>query len=390
MKRRFSLSLVVLLLLSILFTGCDMVSVVGANPNYRIAGTVKDKNGQPLQSVKITVTPGGEVLTNEDGEWEFTKAKKGSLVTAELKGWVFSPEAAGVSENGQKINFTGVKPYTVTVRVQDQAGNLIPGAQISFTDAATSKLLDTVIAEDGTLVKDDLVDPVVVGVSRDDYEFSTDSFTVEGDDTSLVFTGTIVSFTVSGTVRSSNNVPLAGVAVGITRNGESWQRHVFTDPDGRFTVSGLKGKVRVTPKLENWSFSPVIVEVDGDSDLYFTARETSYSVDGRVEDPAGQGLTNVAIRVETTEGSHKTTVWVDAEGSFSIHGLSGRFGSRPSGMGGSLRPIVRLWTESAARCDSSEERKPFPSAGRLWTRTTILLAKSRSTSRMRAAGPSPC
>lgn len=45
MKRRFSLSLVVLLLLSILFTGCDMVSVVGANPNYRIAGTVKDKNG---------------------------------------------------------------------------------------------------------------------------------------------------------------------------------------------------------------------------------------------------------------------------------------------------------------------------------------------------------
>ena len=45
MKRRFSLSLVVLLLLSILFTGCDMVSVVGANPSYRIAETVKDKNG---------------------------------------------------------------------------------------------------------------------------------------------------------------------------------------------------------------------------------------------------------------------------------------------------------------------------------------------------------
>ncbi|KLU40673.1 MAG: hypothetical protein AA931_03755 [Peptococcaceae bacterium 1109] len=320
MKRK--LSLIVLLLLSVVFTGCDMVSVVGANPSYRVGGIVTNDKGEPLPFVTIKINPGGETQTDEEGKWEFTKAKKGSVVTAELPGWRFTPQTRQVATNGQAINFSGVKPFTVTGVVQDKAGNPIEKAQVKFYDAESNVLLDTILV-DGEFTKGDLAGEVVVEVSKTDYTFSPDKFTVAGKDTNLVFQGTKTSYTISGVIRDVYGNALSDVPVEITNGSALWKVHAFTDSSGHFSVSGLTGALLVKPNMPNLKFEPESETVDGiDSILYFTARERLYTVSGWTLDPNSQPIVDAYVTFEGDEIGKKT-LRTDEDGWFSLGDLTG-------------------------------------------------------------------
>ena len=130
----------------------------------------------------------------------------------------------------------------------------------------------------------------MVEVSKTDYTFSPDKFTVAGKDTNLVFQGTKTSYTISGVIRDVYGNALSDVPVEITNGSALWKVHAFTDSSGHFSVSGLTGALLVKPNMPNLKFEPESETVDGiDSIMYFLHGSSAQSGGPLIEQPANCG-----------------------------------------------------------------------------------------------------
>ena len=108
MSRKSVGVLLVIVLISSMLAGC-LFSIPGISQgNYRIQGTVFDEEGVGVENAAILVDSEMIGLTGSDGNWSYTKAKKGSLVMVQKPGWVFNHEPAVVREENQKIYFMGI------------------------------------------------------------------------------------------------------------------------------------------------------------------------------------------------------------------------------------------------------------------------------------------
>jgi hypothetical protein len=91
---------------------------------------------------------------------------------------------------------------------------------------------------------------------------------------------------------------LADVTIAATGGYTGAER---TDQDGRWSMSGLRGTVTITPAKNGYTFSPmstIVSSARDDVDFTASREDVSYAVSGRVLDCRGEGIPGVHIDLD--------------------------------------------------------------------------------------------
>jgi hypothetical protein len=203
--------------------------------------------------------------------------------------------------------------YTISGQVQDTGGRSIGGVAITFFGDDINHTVYT--SGDGTYSYDVYATWTgTVTASHSCYSFTPVSPTVGPVNANTVqnFTGTLLTYTISGVVTDGVN-PIFGAAITLSTGGGT-----LSGPDGSYSLTvpcGWGGTV--TPTLIGWEFTPPFRDYEwvGDDltgqDFSGTESTTTYTISGQVTDARGGGgldgveiafFNGVSIHTETTAG----------------------------------------------------------------------------------------
>ena len=207
-------------------------------------------------------------------------------------------DATNESTNTRRVWFDAVKftltTYTVTGTVRDSSGTGIAGVTVSdgtrnaVTDNTGSYTLSAVPVGNYTLT------PTKSGYS---FTPTTSNLIVAGNLSGQNFTGTLITYSVSGRIVDSSSNALVGVTV------TDGTRTALTDASGIYTLTGvLPGSYTLTPTKSGYSFTPATL--------------SATVVAGNLP---GQDFT--ATLLETTGGSWTFILYLDGD----TAGLDGGF-----------------------------------------------------------------
>jgi len=161
------------------------------------------------------------------------------------------------------------------------------------------------------------------------------------------------TYNISGEIVDNGKQGIEGVSLHFGNVYET----VTTDQDGRWSKSGLEGRVTVTPAKDGWSFTPSNREVDEEDDnVNFTGTEveTDYTLSGKVEDIFGEDLEGVEISFSGGFDS----VFTGSDGTWSKSGLGGVVTVTPDKTGWEFDPDDQ--EVIGARDDVDFTARPFP------------------------------
>lgn len=219
---------------------------------------------------------------------------------------------------------SGLDKYSIAGYVVDDAGKGVAGVQIIFSGNATAATTD----QNGFWGKSQLSGTVTVTPVKTGWKFTPENKQVLGQDTHVDFVGHPEgSYTVSGQVKDDYGQGVANVTIAF----DGGLLSVQTDGEGKWSKSGLKDTVKITPAKAGWVFTPANFQVTGArSDVNFTAHQSvNYTISGRLTDANGTGLSNV----EVAFSGETTSVYTDSEGRWSKGGLNGTLTVTPKKTG---------------------------------------------------------
>jgi len=140
---------------------------------------------------------------------------------------------------------------------------------------------------------------------------------------------------------------LDGVTIAATGGYTGAER---TDQDGRWSMSGLRGTVTITPAKNGYTFSPmstIVSSARDDVDFTASREDVSYAVSGRVLDCRGEGIPGVHIDLDGGYGM----VTTGTGGAWSISGLQGRVTATPRAGSFKVYPANLAFTEASHDAD---------------------------------------
>lgn len=140
---------------------------------------------------------------------------------------------------------------------------------------------------------------------------------------------------------------LADVTIAATGGYTGAER---TDQDGRWSMSGLRGTVTITPAKNGYTFSPmstIVSSARDDVDFTASREDVSYAVSGRVLDCRGEGIPGVHIDLDGGYGM----VTTGTGGAWSISGLQGRVTATPRAGSFKVYPANLAFTEASHDAD---------------------------------------
>lgn len=110
-----------------------------SEPSYSISGHVQNQAGAAMVGVNVCAQNGLCATTNSAGDYSFSNLPAGSYtLTATKSEYTFTPpsRAVTVPPNATGVNFTGAaSTYSISGRVQNQAGAAIAGVQVCTQNA---------------------------------------------------------------------------------------------------------------------------------------------------------------------------------------------------------------------------------------------------------------
>ncbi|HEX3043964.1 MAG TPA: hypothetical protein VHY08_04345 [Bacillota bacterium] len=172
---------------------------------------------------------------------------------------------------------------------RDYDGQGIEGVTIYFDNGSTVAITD----KDGKWTKKGLTDRVTVTPVKEGWSFYPASAQVHSNNSKVNFTATngpAGTYGVSGTI-SSAGVPILGVTLTFSNGFEA----VLTNAEGKWSKTGLSGRVTVTPTKEGWEFTPSQIDFYGAS--CFGSFDGAYTVSGKVVNAiSNQGVPGVIIK----------------------------------------------------------------------------------------------
>ena len=132
------------------------------------------------------------------------------------------------------------------------------------------------------------------------------------------FAGTVLRFSISGTVTDGAGQPLGGVTLALNNNQGSTQ----TDAAGRYAFDNLLavGTYVVTPSKTDYFFEPFSRRLDnlaGNQTVNFRGT-LAFSIKGRVVSTDGRTLTSLAVNLT---GTRQARVTADADGNYAFNSL---------------------------------------------------------------------
>lgn len=187
MNRRRVMSVVGILILSILLTGCFEVVKKNNKPEtYSASGRVVDSDGNGMANVSIVVSKSSNVVqTNVDGNWTVRGLLGEIAIMAVKDGYVFDPPAVGINGPQEDILFVGseltvAEPQaTISGVVLDDRGDPVEGVVLEIYPFQLSVEVD----RDGSWKADVPHLPVMITPYLEGHYFIPSSITVSyGDD----------------------------------------------------------------------------------------------------------------------------------------------------------------------------------------------------------------
>ncbi|MEJ2633923.1 MAG: hypothetical protein P8184_01365 [Calditrichia bacterium] len=264
--------------------------------DLELSGYIISADGTPLESVIMEGLPGSPE-TDQNGFYQgVIHAEWSGLVKPVKAGWQFSPASrsyTNISSNQNDQNYSGsVVQYSISGYVQTSTGNPISGITVSglpgspVTDAAGYYVASVPHGWSGTAT------PTGAG-----WQFSPVSRTysnITSNQISQNYAGSVIQYSISGTVLELNQVPCPGVAMnGLPGNP-------VTDAQGIYSAmvpfdwSGI-----VTPSREGWLFSPDSLTYkqvrENHTGQNYLASMVQYRISGYIRDSESNPINEVVL-----------------------------------------------------------------------------------------------
>lgn len=227
-----------------------------ANPLLSISGIVTNTLGNPVAEVTISDDAGHTALTGVDGRYTINGLLPGRhTITLSRANWTFSPtqlEFTLLNTNLTNLNFSGSQnSYSLSGRVKDSSGNGIGGVEVEIWSQYLVKT-----AADGSYQYSGLPNGGGdVWVSKPGWIFDPPyrGITFHGEDlTSIDFTGTQLTYSISGAIRNTAGKPVAGAII-----SDGAGHTAASGTDGRYTFNKLlPGTYTLTPTGTNLQLTP--------------------------------------------------------------------------------------------------------------------------------------
>jgi len=288
-----------------------------------ISGVVRDSANNPVSGATVSTTPGGyTALTNTSGQYTISNVPPGTYTVQASKsgyGTVTRSNVQVVFNQTTTVNFTfPPAPGTISGVVRDSANNPIsavtvsttPGGYTAFTNTSGQYTISNV--PPGTYT---------VEAYKSGYGSVTQSNVqvVSNQTTTVNFTFSTGSGTITGTVRDSASNPLSGVTVRTVGasfsavTNQSGQYTLSNVPAGTYTLEASKSGY-VTQTQSN-----VQVVANQTTTVNFTLIANLGQITGTVRDGCNTPIGGATVR--TTTGGYTATTAQD--GSYTISNITG-------------------------------------------------------------------
>ena len=271
-------------------------------------------------------------------------------------------DATSETSGTRRVWFDAVRfvltTYTVTGVVRDGGGVGMAGVTVSdgtrtaVTDGTGSYTLNAVPVGSYTLTP-----------TKSGYSFAPGSLglTVANNLSGQNFTGTLLTYTVSGRIADGTSTGIAGVTVA------DGTHTAITDVSGTYTLTGvLPGSYTLTPTKSGYSFSAatrnVTVSASNLPGQDFTGTQNTYTVSGRIVDSSSTGIAGVTV----ADGTR--TAVTDSTGSYTLTGvLPGSYTLTPTKSGYSFSTATRNIIVSASNLPGQDFIGTLIETGGSWT-----------------------
>ncbi len=295
--RRNQTALLVLLLFTLVLSGCMSIAGVGTETEtFSVTVEVQSDTGSAVPGV--TVYEGDSVIgvTNSPGVLEVRGLTRSTTYQVEKLNWTFNPDSQPIRATSSTVTFTGVEAtdtYSAVIRVQDVDRNPVPNVSIArggFTLGATD---DT-----GTFTISGLVDPEVVFPIKSGWAFFPEEIQISRTNNNVLFTGQETEFTFDVVVEVRDGAG-AGINNVLVYSGD--RQLARTGNDGLATVRALTGPTNLRVERAGWVFTPdSVVATEDTPTVFFTGlREIDFfDVSVRVVDIFGDPVNRVSFSVD--------------------------------------------------------------------------------------------
>jgi Tol biopolymer transport system component len=285
------------------------VDFVGKQDTYSIGGHIIGDNNQPLAGVAVALTGTMQASANTDGNGYYVfndlELDGNYTVTPAKTDYDFSP--ASRSFNNLQMNQTAdfvaeLKIYKLRGRIKDSDGKAMANVAVKLEGVNVSPAFTDQNGDYELFVRakgDYTVMPSYIYYTFNPASLSFNN--VSGDQTGADFTGTLVNYSISGTVADFTQAGIAGVTVKLS-GGKTAE--TTTDGNGKYTFTNLPATRDYTVIVSkvNYNFSPTEIKVPnlgGNSpDNNFTGVLVNYSISGTVTDGDGNPMNDVPVSVE--------------------------------------------------------------------------------------------
>ncbi len=303
------------------------------------------------------------VTTGSDGAWSQAgfAGGRGYLVTPSKAGWGFTPHRREFGAAAGDVDFVAAPPYAVSGRVTDAAGKGIEGAVLRFSSRKPGPgvPLPVVTDREGNYVQGGFWGLCEYGVvpSKTGWGFDPALRQFSGAAYDVNFVGS-EPYRASGRVVDTSGNPVAGVRISFSNPDGSRlvPEAVTTDGNGYWSQTGFRGGVsyRASPSKEGWAFDPAgRLFVEEATGLDFLALPP-FSAEGRITDPAGNGVAGVAVTFVAEKGGWvPPAVVTDALGRWHQDGFApgNVYKAVPSKQSWVFAPAFREFAEEATNQD---------------------------------------
>jgi hypothetical protein len=311
-------------------------------PTYTISGHVRTPGGSGISGVTVSGLPGNP-STDASGYYSATVTSGWSgAATPGAAGYTFSPTSrsySSVTGNQTGQDYTGTPaPYTISGNVRTSGGAGISGVTMNglpgnpSTDANDYYTATVTSGWSGTAT------PGAAGYTVSPASRSYSGMT--GNQTAQDYTGTPVTYTISGNVRTSGGTGISGV----TLNGLAG--NPTTDANGFYTATVTSGwSGMATPSAAGYAFSP-----PSRSYSSVTANQTGQDYTGTVAVTRIIALSGDLVFGNVVTNTTATRTLTITNSGYSALNVSGI--SYPAGFSGA-------WSGSVAANDSQDVTVTF-------------------------------
>jgi hypothetical protein len=308
---------------------------------HSIAGHVADTNGNAVggATVNISGTQSGTTTTNASGDFLFANLPAGGTYTVNgsKTHYAFSSSVSFTDLSAdQTANFMAtLNRHNITGRASGPGGGGLAGVTLTLVGAQTTT---TTTDSNGTYAFVNLPagDNYTIRPSKTSYSWSPQSLTFNdlGSNQTANFTGTFISYNVSGRV-TENGAGLSGVSVLVSG---SQSAVATTDAQGNYLFTlPSEGNYTVTPSKQYYTLTPPTQTLNNllaNQTCNFAATRNRHQLSGRVVNINNSGIPGVSVSLS---GAQTATTTTDSGGNYSFTNL-------PAGGTYTVRAVLQYYS----------------------------------------------